>query len=324
MPYNQHLKSYQSLITPYEETRAGFISLALEKSREATPFIEEAKILKVIAGKATNPKELLDIKEIQSSLLTASGMSDKAKHHLQEQDKKKAIMGLIENFLEPSGKYFIDELIYRFLLTKGDTLGGTIRNLAGVIGERKFTRILISVFSVSNKNFMYLDTNSRTWLKPKIKEWSYEPDLEKRIKGLYWKSLQKNRVLIYNLTVPVVKKNIDLSLLNCSYKDILFSKTRKSAHYEPQKYIALGELKGGIDPAGADERWKTANSALERIRKAFKKHSCIPYTFFIGSAIETSMAKEIYQQLQSLSLTNCANLTQKKQIVSLCRWLINL
>lgn len=325
MLHNKHLNSYKSLITPYEETRAGFIALSLEKSREATPFIEEAKTLKVIAEKATNPKKLLDITEIQSSLLTASGISDKAKNYLQDRDKKKAIIDLIENFLEPSGKYFIDELVYRFLLSKGDTLGGSIRNLAGVIGERKFTRILISVFSVSNKNFMYLDANSRTWHKPKMTDQCYELDLEKRIKGLCWRSLQKNRVLIYNLKVPIVKKNIDLSLLNCSYKDILFSKkTRQSAHYEPQKYIALGELKGGIDPAGADERWKTANSALERIRKSFKKHNCIPHTFFIGSAIETSMAKEIYQQLHNLSLTNCANLTQKKQMVSLCSWLINL
>ncbi len=30
MPFKNHLESYEDLITPYEETRAGFIALALE------------------------------------------------------------------------------------------------------------------------------------------------------------------------------------------------------------------------------------------------------------------------------------------------------
>ena len=102
MPYIKHLSSYKSLITPYEEIRAGFISLALEKNKEATPFVEEAKALKVIAGKAMKPKELIEIKEIQQSLLTASGISGKAKNHLKEKDKIKAITGLIENLKKKS------------------------------------------------------------------------------------------------------------------------------------------------------------------------------------------------------------------------------
>ena len=324
MPYTKHLNSYESLITPYEETRAGFISLALEKNKEATPFVEEAKALKAIASKATKPKELIEIKEIQQSLLTASGISEKAKNHLKEKDKIKAINGLIENFLEPSGRYFIDELVYRFLLTKGDTLGGIIRNLAGSIGERKFTRTLISTFFINDKNFSYLDINSRTWIDFKADKQKYESELERRIKGLHWTSKGKNRVLIYNLTVPVVKKNVDLCLFDCSPQEIIFSQKSNSAHQISNKYIALGELKGGIDPAGADEHWKTANSALERIRKAFLKESCNPKTFFIGAAIEKAMAQEIYQQLKKRTLANSANLTNEKQIVSLCSWLIDL
>jgi type II restriction enzyme len=40
--YKTHLNSSDSLVTPYEETRAGFIALALEENRKATPFVEEA------------------------------------------------------------------------------------------------------------------------------------------------------------------------------------------------------------------------------------------------------------------------------------------
>ena len=147
--------------------------------------------------------------------------------------------------------------------------------------------------------------------------------MERRIKGLYWDSNGKKRVLIYNLNVSVVQKNVDLCLFDCSPKEITAQKTN-FAHQKPDKYIALGELKGGIDPAGADEHWKTANSALERIRKAFLTEDCNPKTFFIGAAIERNMAQEIYQQLRKQTLANSANLTNKNQIVSLCSWLINL
>ena len=266
MPFNSHLKSYESLITPYEETRAGFIYLALEKNREATPFVEEAKALKVFALKARSPKKLLLIKEIQNSLLTAAGISDKAKKHLKDEDKKEAIKGLIENFLEPSGKSFIDELIYRFLLTRGDSLGGGMRNIAGILGERRFTRILMSTLSVCGITFEYLDSKSKIWMRSNC-----EPDIEKRVKGLHWVSNNNVRTLIYNLTVPIVKKNVDISLFNCSSNEITLGKNKDSSHHKSEKYLALGELKGGIDPAGADEHWKTANSALERIRKAFSE-----------------------------------------------------
>ncbi len=148
--------------------------------------------------------------------------------------------------------------------------------------------------------------------------------MERRTKGLHWISKGKNRVLIYNLTVPTVKKNVDLCLFDCSPQEIILGQKNNSAHQISNKYIALGELKGGIDPAGADEHWKTANSALERIRKAFLKESCKPKTFFIGAAIEKAMAQEIYQQLKKRTLANSANLTNEKQIVSLCSWLIDL
>ncbi len=319
MPFNNHLKDYQDLVTPYEEVRAGFIALALEKNKKATPFVEEAKALKALASKAKSPKDLLNINEIENSLLTAAGISDKAKNHLQKEDKRKAIEGLIENFLEPAGKSFIDELVYRFLLTRGDSLGGSMRNLAGALGEWKFTRILISTCSIRGYLFEYLDIKTKKWMLPNA-----EPELEKRIKGLSWSTRGAKRTLIYNLTVPTVKKNVDLCLFDCEPHEIIFGNKKKSAHHDASHYLALGELKGGIDPAGADEHWKTANSALERIRNAFLAENYHPATFFIGAAIETAMAQEIYNQLQKGILTNAANLTNENQVVSLCNWLLNI
>src|SRR5882724_1980300 len=86
-PYRQHLKSSKSLQTPYEAVRAGFVALALEKNRRATPFVAQARALKAAAGKAKTPADLLKVKEIQSGLLTAAGVSDKATNHLRDSDK---------------------------------------------------------------------------------------------------------------------------------------------------------------------------------------------------------------------------------------------
>lgn len=319
MSFRNQLKSCRDLVTPYEKTRAGFIALALEKNRKATPFVEEAKALKAFASRAATAKELLLIHEIENSLLTAAGVSEKAKNHLQEDDKQEAIKGLIDNFLEPAGGAFLDELVYRFLLTRGDALGGSIRNLSGALGEWRFTRIFISTCSVSGITVEYLDAKSRKWMQADA-----EPEIEKRVKGLHWLSHRTPRTLIYNLTVPTVQKNVDLCLFDCSPVEVMFGKNKESAHFNPKKYLALGELKGGIDPAGADEHWKTANSALNRIRKAFSEQSSSPKIFFVGAAIEHAMAEEIFQQLESGKLSNAANLTDEKQVVSLCNWLITL
>jgi hypothetical protein len=89
-------------------------------------------------------------------------------------------------------------------------------------------------------------------------------------------------------------------------------------------YVALGELKDGIDPAGADEPWKTANAHLGRIRRSFGALGVLPHLFFVGNAIEASMAGEIWNQLQSGELSNAANLTDNSQTMSLVSWLCNL
>ncbi len=318
--YKNHLNSPESLVTPYEQTRAGFVALALEKNRKATPYVEEAKVLKSMTRKIKKPLKLLNITEIRPSLLTAAGVSDKAANHLTKKDKTEAIKNLIENFLEPSGKDFIDELIYRFLLTRGDSLGGSMRNLAGSLGERKFTRTLISTLNVHGKKYSWLHSKSKKWIESS----EDDADIELHLKGLHWIANDENRTLIYNLTVPIVRKNVDFCLFNSKPDKMIFGKNKNSCHYQNNSYIALGELKAGIDPAGADEHWKTANTALNRIRNAFASKKLAPKILFVGAAIEKAMAEEIYQQLLTGVINNAANLTDEDQLVSICEWLANL
>lgn len=317
MPLSKLIPSHEGLVTPYAKIRAGFITLALERNREADPFVEEAKVLKSLASGASKPKELLDIKAINSSLLTAAGVSDKAKSHFQENDEVEVITRLIEDFLEPAGETFIDELVYRFLLTRGGTLGGKLRNLAGKMGEEKFIKTLLSTTTVMGIATNCLNLATDDWVP-------YEPNqgIAKRIKAVRWNAGRGDRVLLFNLTVPTVAKNVDLCLIDCEQAE--YNQSDSSAHRDAARYIALGELKGGIDPAGADEHWKTANSALDRIRVGFAAEDASPKTFFVGAAIENAMAQEIYQQLEDGTLSYAANLTNRDQVVSLCQWLIGL
>lgn len=312
-PYLNHLETAESLKTSYADTRAGFVSLALEKNRRATPYVEEARTLQALALKAKSAPALINLKEIRLGLLTAAGVSEKAAKHLDEADMDEAISGLIANFLEPAGDKFVEELVFRFLLTKGDALGGSMRNVAGVLAVRKFTRFLISALRLSGTKYWWRHSQNKTWaLEP-----DDDADIELFLNGLSWESKLGKRTLLYNFTVPIVGNNIDLCLLNGEYA--VMSRT---IHSDKKSYLVLGELKGGIDPAGADEHWKTARTALARIHEKFKGTKAA--TFFVGAAIEDKMATEIWNLLRAGTIDNAANLNSEKQMASLSQWICNL
>lgn len=319
-PYHQHLNSNNDLITNYESVRAGFVALSLEKNRRATPFVAQAKALKLSASTVKTPAELLSLEEIQSALLAAAGISDKALKHLQTQDRVEAIRGLIQNFLEPAGQNFVEELVFRFLLTRGDTLGGSMRNIGGVLAQRKLTRAIISTLRIANKSYQWLHSIHKIWgTMPED-----DSDIELHVRGLSWEERSQPRTLMYNLTVPLVKSNVDMCLFSCSPSDLSTKKLAKDIYNSPVSYIALGELKGGIDPAGADEHWKTARTALNRIRGSFTKVGYNPHAFFVGAAIEKRMASEIWSMLERGVLINAANLTDDNQVASISQWLCRL
>ena len=306
------------MVTSHEQTRAGFIEAALAKNYKAKPYIEQAKTLKSLASHAATPTELLNIPEIQNCLLAASGLSDKSLKYFTEEDKKEAIKKLISEFLEPAGMTFIDELVYRFLLIKGDSLGGSMRNYVGLIAQMKLIRKVLSLLSLQRIAFMVLFKNNK-----KKSEWQsldYELIFDKadEVVAIQWNNKQGNRILFFNATIPLVKNNIDICLYQGNMEDF----DNGNIIEKDNKAILFGELKGGIDPAGADEHWKTGNSALGRIREAFAEYSI--KTSFIAAAIEKKMAKEIYAQLQDGTLQNAANITKDDQLTAYCNWMINL
>jgi hypothetical protein len=319
-PYSDHISGPSDLVTTYEEKRAGFLALAFEKSIRMTPLINQANALREAAKKAETPEKLLDINSIQYALLKAAGVSDKANTYMKDEDRYKVKLDLINNYLKPAGSKFIDELVYRFLLTQGDALGGIMRNVGGVWGKVKFLDVLRATLHNSGMNYEILSRHNKAWQRNSGRNIASEETKAIR----WWRQNGKNerestRTLVVDFTVKIVGKNVDACLFKGT-ENLLTSQF----YQEPNNFIALGELKGGIDPAGADEHWKTGSTALQRIRVAFSKRGLNPYTFFVGAAIESDMANEMWNQLEGGLLTNAANLTKANHMEALCLWILSL
>lgn len=294
---NPSISSPDDLITSHAAVCEGFLLQAIEKSQRVEPFIEEArKFWQTLKSVATIPN-LLRNQEIQEDLLSAAGFSQKAQNHLSQNELLSALKKVLETLKNEGKEDWRQELFYRYLLTKGDSLGGSMRNITGAQAGTRFSNSVCT--ALVKKNIQHEVFRST----------------KDKIQAIQW----DNRLLLFDRTPNFIGKNIDVIFLNSLIKDLPFSDRldRKS------DYIACGELKGGIDPAGADEHWKTANSALQRIRNAFVGQ-CIPALFFVGAAIEPAMAKEIFNQLTDGRLSQAANFTIESQLNQLVEWLISL
>lgn len=317
MENNKFISRDYDLVTTHEATRVGFLSIALEKNRVSDPYVKTALSFKIMVSDVKSPDDLLKISEIRPFLLSAAGLSDKSLKYLNENDRTEAINELIDKFLKPAGKDFIDEVIFRYLLIKGDTVGGTMRNRIGAIGKEKLIRCILSNLSVRGITYDWcIGSPLYRWQK----KTQNDAGIEQSIKALHWKNSNGERILTFDMTIPLVGKNIDICLFNSNVAG--YDKGKIKNH--PDKGLMFGELKSGIDPAGADEHWKTGNTALQRIRKSFRDANYTIQTSFVGAAIEKSMARERYEQLVDGTLSNAANLHDVNQLNEYCNWVVSI
>jgi hypothetical protein len=72
-----------------------------------------------------------------------------------------------------------------------------------------------------------------------------------------------------------------------------------------------GEIKGGADPSGSDEHWKTATQALSRILEACEKTGrSRPDLSFLATIIVERVAREAQAWIEQGKLTSVYNLTK--------------
>jgi hypothetical protein len=230
---------------------------------------------------------------IRADLLAAAGVSDKAQNHLQPKDQAAIVEAMIKAITAAGARGWREEILYRFLLTRGDSLGGSMRNWTGA----QAAAVLASAVGAEL---------SRRRITARLEK---SPDNPDKTQSIIW----PNRALLMDR--KLVKNNVDAILLDT--KGLPPAKKFKA---DKSRCLALGELKGGIDPAGADKHWKTARAALDRLQEIC---GTAPL-FFVGAAIEAAMADEIFNRLRSGQLRQAANLTEPKQLAALARWICSL
>lgn len=291
-----HIRGPSDLVTSSSAIVDGFLTQATAKRKAAAPIIERAKRFRKALESATNVDDLLRIREFRAELVAAAGISDKARAHLSGDDLQLILRKTFGEIIAKGGDDFRDEILLRYLLTKGDALGGVMRNLTGATASFQFANALIAALK-ERGTIATVRTSPGTG----------------KVQAISWET----RLVLFDARPKLIGKSIDVIALNApqhsALLNLLSSKTA---------YLACGELKGGIDPAGADEHWKTANSALERIREKFKPSR--PGLFFVGAAIEKAMADEIFVQLEDGRLDWAANLNIRQQVEDLAEWLVNL
>ena len=76
--FNYFIKESKDLVTTYEQTRAGFLSIALEKNVIGDPFVKNALAFKVMVANTKGPDDFLELPSVRPFLLTAAGISEKS------------------------------------------------------------------------------------------------------------------------------------------------------------------------------------------------------------------------------------------------------
>ncbi len=274
------------LVTSKDATISGFSWQAEQKLEKSSAYINDAEHF---CSKANNIHSIDDIRKdsrLTSFVIAACMLSQKSLNHLDIDTQNEIIENLID-FEKLQDTDYLRELVNRYCLTSGDSLGGSMRNLVGQTAQIKLTNSIVQRLQTHGVEFQTEVSKS----SGKITEIAWE---DKRI--------------FFDKTPSFIKKSIDIIVVNGE-------SAKHSSLNDPSDFLCCGELKGGIDPAGADEHWKTAKTALERIHTVFTDAKVEqPKLIFIGTAIEKSMSGEIFKLLEQEWLTGAANTNYDNQV----------
>ncbi len=283
---------------------------------------------------ASVPEDLLTMPEIEGALLTAAGFSCEALLGLDQAQRRQTVVDFVEITLKPAGSRFVATLLAHFVEQSVALAQITPQRTMQAWSQRQLVQCVVAELRLAGRPFRWLRKGNHRW-QPQDGLWDCA-----HVEALAWTVADVSRVLAFDLPIPLMQtaeessaverhvvnsgKNVDICLLHSTPDQYRAKAKRPGLVRDAEFYVALGELKGGIDPAGADEHWKAANAHLGRIRRSFSALGPLPQMFFVGNAIEASMAGEIWNQLESGDLANAANLTDDRQAVSLVSWLCSL
>jgi hypothetical protein len=361
MNWRTLIQSATDLETPQESTRQGFIDQADEKSRRAISIEHHMHNFMLALRNVRQVEDLFDLQGYWPEIVAAASYSAKGWGHAKkgetlDQQRERFRERFAEiytrcqsetNSEESLLALFRERILFRSLLTRGESLGGSMRNWIGRVGADSLIETLQDI--LAGRETIECAKGStkvqRIRWDNRLLLFDVKPTLH--IKGgkveVTLSSSNEEKVETDEEGPETSKElplnNIDMILLNTSdipqtqtmWGDVLQLSTEELLQAErgllkdPRYYLACGELKSGNDPAGGDEHWKTAWAAFDRIRnpssvtKEFR-----PELLFVGRAIETVMATNIFERLESGVFSFAANLSNSRQVAALAEWLTTL
>ncbi|GKX53903.1 hypothetical protein SOASR030_00150 [Leminorella grimontii] len=277
--------SPNDLVTTKEDRVQGFSWQAIEKVNRAHTFIECAKYFREHCHTIKSVECIRNDLMLTEYIIASCMLSRKSLNHLPINIQNEIIESLVD-FSKLTDSQYLLELERRYFLTCGDSLGGTMRNVVGQHAQEILTE------SIFNKLVLY----------------KKNPERVRNKAGKTTQIIWEDRRVFFDQKPRFINNSIDIIVVR--------GKSAISGLLEaPEDYVCCGELKGGIDPAGADEHWKTAKTALQRISDVFDRINIPkPNLVFLGAAIEMAMANEIFFLLQKNWLAGAANITNAPQL----------
>lgn len=290
---NNIITSAKDLVTQKTDTMNGFIEQAKEKRKD---IIKYTKTLNYFL---LNKHLIRDIhiarqdKLIMQFLTAAAMLSQKSLLYFSIEDQNRIISEIID-FSKFNDKEYLEQLKHQYLINCGESLGGSMRNIIGQKAQNYFISTILE--TLQQKGYQFNIVRSK---KDKIVQISW-----------------KDRAIFFDKKPKIVGKSIDFIVVK--------GNSAKNNDIENlDDYIICGELKGGVDPAGADEHWKTGLSALNRIDKVFNDYNKKrPILIFLGSAIASFMAGEIFHLLEKKWLGAAANINNNLQLQNIVNLII--
>src|SRR3989339_1796721 len=125
----KYIKSAADLITSHTATHKGFLLQAIQKIEKSEPYIKRAIQFRNELTKCKGIDDLLKLAFFKEEMLTSVGFSTKAMQHVESQEITDLLKKTLEIILKKHEKDFREEILFRYLLIKGDALGGEMRNL---------------------------------------------------------------------------------------------------------------------------------------------------------------------------------------------------
>lgn len=231
---------------------------------------------------------------------------------------------VISGLLITIGKVSPNMHLQMFLANLGDSLGGTSRNDVGrsasaliikYIALHMHANGILESISYSVKEGFEVDDEEDAQQNEGVYKTEITPDLD--LASLL-ASLEKQRVKYKELRFTngfslLLDRQIKWTALSEDGNQISkkfgvdFHSTEDNS--ENMKWAA--ELKGGADPAGSDEHWKTATEALNRIIESSKETGrTTPDLSFIATIFVERVAKAAQKWIYEGKLKSAYNLTK--------------